>query len=506
MRSYIALLLVLCFGFAPVAAQHTFDVKYPIYSSTSASYSGLLRITPTKILANGNNNSTKPVLITFDNDGMITRQLTLSFNIHSSPIYWFIPDSNMIFMLIAEYLREKPGYPWHLIRLDTNLNLKSDTRLDSTITGIGSEYNNVDIPSGIILKDSTLIISVGYLVGYGGANSKYQRVAYRFSQDGKVISTYKFERYNNYDEPLYQRSNGEIVWNYTYYDSLKQSHSGLKTSDTTLTFNPEPLLLNAPWFYLDSYDRKSFTPTSDGGFALLNLQGEWPVITTTKLLKFDSNFHKQWETTLPGIDARALHLIESKNGGFYIITQSITDTTLKYEFPASCFLDIALSRVDASGRHIFTAYYGSGYCIQQPMAVLQDDDGGVIISGIYNRTYAGFCETTCNERDSTWIFKVDTLGRPARTITGVTEGRGMLSMRLYPNPASGELIIESGQIGFYNSVEIVNIDGKIVHSLIFTDIINLSVNIDISSLSTGTYFCRLRSQTGSITRPFIVQR
>ena len=503
MRISIALLLFgICFGFAPAVAQHTFDVKYPISPSSGSYYGGLLRITPTKILANSNDDFTKPIFIILDNDGMITQQAKLSFNIHSLPYYWFIPESHTIVVLIAEYLREKPGYPWHMIRMDTNLNIISDIILDSSVTGTTQEYNNATNSKCIMLKDSTTLVSTGYLVGYGTA-PPYKRVACRFSRNGELIGRHIFENYSDYDEPMYQTFQNEIAWMYRYRDSLGKEHKGLRISDTAFIFNLKPVLLDLPSFNAISFDRKSFIYTSDSGIACIRPRPTgWPTIT--ELTKFDSKYNKQWTIVVPGIDTKALQLMESRSGGYYIITQTVTDTSVGVFM--ECLRDIALSRVDASGRLIFTAYYGSGTCTQLPFAVMQDNDGGIIISGRYNMGQDGNCEFACNERDSTWIFKVDTLGRPTKKITGIEENVGALSIRLYPNPSSTELTVEFGRVDFYNSIEIIDNNAQVVQAIPINNISQAFTILDISSLASGNYFCRLRSQAGSITRPFIIQR
>ena len=502
MRISIALLLfVVCCGFAPVAAQHTFDVKYPIYSSSGADYGGLLRITPTKILANSNDGYTKPILITLDNDGMITRQVKLDFNIGTSPFYWYNSDSNIIYMLIPEDLRKNPGYPLHLIRLDTNLNIKSDIVLDSNVTGVASEYNRIFRQKGIVLKDSTLLISAGYLVGYTYTK---KLVAYRFSRSGKLLSRYIFDSTSTFENPLFQTLHNVVVWEHGYTDSLKQYRYGFWMSDTAFIFNPTPILPIAPPYNSDAYDRKSLISTSDSGIAfILPHLSVWPPVVT--LTKYDSIFRKQWEVSvLGGGNNRALQLIESPSGGYYIINQTITDTSLGDI--SACFLDIALSRIDASGKYLFTAHYGSGTCQQLPTAVMQDDDGGIIISGRYNIGNDTQCQFTCNEQDSTWIFKVDTLGRPARTITGIKESNPWaMSMRLYPNPSSNELTVEFGA-AYYTGIEIVDIEGRTIQYFPLNDAGQTSAIINIATLPSGNYYCRLRARTASMTRPFVIQR
>ena len=502
MRIYIALLLfALCFGCAPVLAQYTFDVKYPIYSTSSALYRDLYRLTPSKILSNGHDGNLKPTLMTLDNDGMIINQLKLDFNFGSLPFYRYYSNSNIIVMFIADALNNL-----HQMRLDTNLNVKSDVIIDSSVIGIPSQYKYMGRPKYIMLNDTSILISLFYALDATSPETK--RIILQFDQNGKIVNRHTFDpAISRLDDPLFQLPSGKIVWRTSLYDSLKKTHGCLRTSDSKFNFDAEIYLKDIP-FNWRSYDYKSIIPTADSGFAMLTSRGVWPVIPTNVLSKFDKDFRKQWEAIVPGVGYDAQHIIESKTGGFYVVTQTITDTTLEYEYPALCFLDISLSRIDVSGRYIFTAYYATGVCTQRPYSTLQDYDGGIIISALYNtQSESPWCEFACDEIDSTWIFKVDTLGRPAKKITGVEEAsKNVGNIALYPNPASGKLTVEFGRIGLYSSIEIVDSYGNIIQHIPISDSGAFNTIIDISSLSVGNYFCRLRSPSASITRPFIIQR
>jgi len=368
MRTQFALLLLaLCAALMPAAAQHTYDVKYPVTSTSTSGYGGLYRITSTKILANSNDTYTKPVIIAIDNEGMITRKVKLDFNIGSAPFYHYYPDSNFITMFIGEGSNRL-----HLMRLDTNLNILSDFLIDSTVTGIPSQYKYMGRPKYIMLNDASILASLSYLTALTKPIVKH--IALHFAQNGTVVNHYTFDSTLTYsDEPMFQLPSGKIIWRTIYYDSLKKTHSCLRTSDSKFNFDSQKYL-DGILFNWRSYDYKSIIPTADSGFAMLTSQGVWPAIPTNVLSKFDKDFHKQWEAIVPGVGYDEQHIIESKTGGFYVVTQTITDTSLEYEYPALCFLDIGLSRVDVSGRYIFTAYYGSGKCTQDPLSVIQDED------------------------------------------------------------------------------------------------------------------------------------
>ena len=499
MRTILALLFLA--ALLPAAAQHTFDVKYPHNSLSSALLRDLYRLTPSKILCNGNDGNSTPMLMTIDNNGMIKNQVKFNFKFGSLPFYRYYSDSNIIVMFITDALNRL-----HHIRLDTNLNLQSDYTIDSNKIGISSQYTFMGRPKYITLADSSIVASLFYSINATSSSTK--RIVLHFERNGIIINRYIFDSTLTYsDEPLFQMATGKIVWRTMYYDSLRKTHSCLRTSDAKFNFDSQKYL-DGILFNWRSYDYKSIIPTADSGFALLTSRGVWPVVPTNVLTKFDKGFRKQWEAMVPGVGYDAQHIIESKARGFYVITQTISDTTLEYEYPALCYLDIGLSQIDSSGKYIFTAYYGTKVCTQRPYSAIQDSDGGIIISALYNtRSESPWCEFTCDNLDSTWIFKVDSLGHPAQRITSITEsGSNIPVMNIYPNPASGTLIVEFGRAGFYSNIELLDIQGNIVHSSLLNDLIATQAILDISYLADGNYFCRLLSQSGSITRLFIIQR
>jgi len=71
------------------------------------------------------------------------------------------------------------------------------------------------------------------------------------------------------------------------------------------------------------------------------------------------------------------------------------------------------------------------------------------------------------------------------------------SIIIFPNPTKGELRIESGDLKI-ESVEIYDISGKkILHST--------ETTLNISQISTGTYFVKLKTDKGELTKKVIKQ-
>ncbi|MCL2303412.1 MAG: T9SS type A sorting domain-containing protein [Lentimicrobiaceae bacterium] len=76
-------------------------------------------------------------------------------------------------------------------------------------------------------------------------------------------------------------------------------------------------------------------------------------------------------------------------------------------------------------------------------------------------------------------------------------------INLYPNPTTGELIIESRDL-FISKIEVLNMRGQIVSSYPF-NILSAHHTVDISHLNNGTYFVRVGTNQGEIVRKVVKQ-
>ncbi len=83
---------------------------------------------------------------------------------------------------------------------------------------------------------------------------------------------------------------------------------------------------------------------------------------------------------------------------------------------------------------------------------------------------------------------------PAQNPSSILENDLSSNISIYPNPASEILNIETKVV--FNSIEIIDLEGRIVLTTIFKD------NIDISKLPAGNYFLTLKGNNGKTTRKF----
>jgi hypothetical protein len=90
----------------------------------------------------------------------------------------------------------------------------------------------------------------------------------------------------------------------------------------------------------------------------------------------------------------------------------------------------------------------------------------------------------------------------------VAKGTGMIkpehaqSIRIYPNPTTGELGIRNYELGIKDA-EIYDVMGKSVYKQLSTFNSQLSTQINVSHLPAGVYFVRITTETGVVTRKII---
>jgi len=78
-----------------------------------------------------------------------------------------------------------------------------------------------------------------------------------------------------------------------------------------------------------------------------------------------------------------------------------------------------------------------------------------------------------------------------------------VNFEIYPNPSSGELIIENGEL-IINKIEIFDTVGKIVSSN-YQISLSSHQKIDISNLNSGIYFVKVTTERGEIVKKIVKQ-
>ena len=80
---------------------------------------------------------------------------------------------------------------------------------------------------------------------------------------------------------------------------------------------------------------------------------------------------------------------------------------------------------------------------------------------------------------------------------GITEIIQTLNLIVYPNPTTGELRIENGELKIEN-VAIYDVMGRLLQSKIVNQ--KSKIELDISHLSSGIYFLRIDEKTVKVVK------
>jgi uncharacterized protein YjdB len=94
-----------------------------------------------------------------------------------------------------------------------------------------------------------------------------------------------------------------------------------------------------------------------------------------------------------------------------------------------------------------------------------------------------------------------TVGSGGKAAPTTAEGTDVEDITIYPNPTSGELTIENGELKIEN-VEVFDVIGRMYH---VETLRATSLQLDISHLPTGIYFVRIQTENGKIITRKVVK-
>ncbi|MBI3258289.1 MAG: hypothetical protein HYZ54_02230, partial [Ignavibacteriae bacterium] len=220
MRLILIFILFFIVSLASLQAQtKTYDIKYnSIYTDDPSGFGNFQQISSTRIISGAHSGGGWAFLLTIDNDGMIVNRWKSSFKESSQQsIYRYDKNSNTL-VYIATELTPDYTYQLRLVLLDSNLTEKSNTVLDSSVTGMSSIFNNRTKFTGIILRDSTILwmsyfLTTQYIKGL-------EQTVLHLSKDGKILSRTTIADTNRYNGtiPVLQMPSGKILYRSAEYD------------------------------------------------------------------------------------------------------------------------------------------------------------------------------------------------------------------------------------------------------------------------------------------------
>lgn len=81
----------------------------------------------------------------------------------------------------------------------------------------------------------------------------------------------------------------------------------------------------------------------------------------------------------------------------------------------------------------------------------------------------------------------------------------LLFVKIYPNPASNEITIDT-KTDFIESIKLFDITGKLITDYSdFSNTNNSLATLDVSYISKGTYFLKVKTNTGLLTKKIIIE-
>jgi len=215
----------------------------------------------------------------------------------------------------------------------------------------------------------------------------------------------------------------------------------------------------------------SIQQTTDGGYIIAgsSISNDGNVIGNHGgedywIVKLSSTGTIQWQKSLGGTSWDEAYSIQQTTDGGYIVTG------------ISCSIggNYLVVKLDATGAIQWQKSLG-GTNLDYAYSIHQTTDGGYIIAGASSSNDG---DVTGNHgSNDCWIVKL------SATITGVEENSIQNLISVYPNPSSGNIIIQASTAGRYS---IINELGQTIQQFQLNNSNNYTINIE--NLSTGIYF------------------
>jgi len=224
-----------------------------------------------------------------------------------------------------------------------------------------------------------------------------------------------------------------------------------------------------------SFDESlSVQQTADGGYIITgNTQSFGTGGVDVYLVKTNANGDTLWTKTYGGISNDFGRSVQQTTDGGYIITGNTQS------FGAG-FDDVYLIKTDVNGDTLWTKTFG-GTGTDRGYSVQQTTDGGYIITGITNSFRAG--------QSDVYLIKTDANGS-----TGINQSFSINNqLKIYPNPNTGEFIIEYGGALKNTSIILYN---KLGQKVFESELETNRKTIDISELPNGLYILQLQNDNG----------
>jgi len=260
----------------------------------------------------------------------------------------------------------------------------------------------------------------------------------------------------------------------------------------------------------DVYTTGFFSATADfdPGVGILNLISSG--FADNFVCKLDSSGNIIWAKGMGGTNgdwSNSIALDQSGSGDVY--TTGFFEGTADFDPGTGTFnlssagpaqRAIFISKLDSSGNFSWAKSVG-GTNMDWGQSIVLDAADKVYVTGAFSSPSISFGTTTLINGGSLDMFiaKLDTLTIP----TGINEAVNIENgVFVFPNPAGSELRITNVEFRI-ESVEVFDVLGQKYNSAF--DILNSELTIDVSSLSAGIYFIKVRTEKEERVAKFVKQ-
>ncbi|MEN3324895.1 T9SS type A sorting domain-containing protein [Mariniflexile soesokkakense] len=157
--------------------------------------------------------------------------------------------------------------------------------------------------------------------------------------------------------------------------------------------------------------------------------------------------------------------------------------------------DIFVSQLDISTGNDICAFNIGGIGLEEPYGILSTSSGDILLSGLFQETVdfdlsEEVLELTSNANVGT--FDADSFilkFAPCENNLGIEDNDDIPSLKVYPNPSSGQFILEINRKVEILKIEIYDSCGRLIKKDIhkFTN----RIDINLTNYSSGLYFAKL---------------
>ncbi|HLG33523.1 MAG TPA: SBBP repeat-containing protein [Bacteroidia bacterium] len=219
------------------------------------------------------------------------------------------------------------------------------------------------------------------------------------------------------------------------------------------------------------------------------------------ITKYDSLGNVLWTSSAGGSNIDIGISVATDAGGNVFMTGHFFSSSIAF---ATTVLnnngnnDIFLVQYDSAGNVILAQSTG-GSALESGQCVATGASDNVYVTGIFNSASVTFGTTVLNNSGAggsdIFIARIDS------TILGIVEYGDENAVRIFPNPATGEIRIQDSGIKI-DVVEIYDVLGdKVFKSQIRNP--KSRISVDVSTLAPGIYFVKVRTGAGESVAKFV---